>query len=137
MTPSISCPRCGSPEIVSRNFARKICSVIGTFAGAAHSVAESLARPQRIPTLSSVTGPFDVPIGGFSGAVMKALLGGAAGCAAGAMVGSAIDDNILNNYKCESCGHTFSNRHLDVDRPWPIPGISDFPGQDAYDFVRS
>jgi hypothetical protein len=47
---------------------------------------------------------------------MGALLGGAAGCATGAVVGSTIDDNVLDNYECESCGHTFGLRHLEIDR---------------------
>ena len=55
-----------------------------------------------------VAGPVGSIFGGLAGALMGALFGGAAGCAAGAAVGEVIDTNVLDNYKCQDCGHSFS-----------------------------
>lgn len=55
--------------------------------------------PAEAPSIGAV---------GFAIPLMKALLGGAAGCAAGASVGSTFDELVLNNYECLSCHNAFS-----------------------------
>ena len=46
-------------------------------------------------------------IGGLAGAVIAGLLGSAAGSIVGSAVGGVLDDNVFDNHRCLSCGHTF------------------------------
>jgi hypothetical protein len=55
-------------------------------------------------------------IGGTAGAIIGALFGGTLGCAAGATLGKAVDDNILDNHTCLSCGKSFS-KTTDISPP--------------------
>ena len=98
MNPTPNCPWCGSTEVVSRNFARKAGGIAGAIAGA----AAALNIPRSGSSLSVL-----------SGTVVGALLGGAAGCTTGAVLGSAIDENVLENHECTKCGNSFS-------RPGPV-----------------
>lgn len=100
MTATPKCPRCSSTEIVSRNYASKTGGVIGAIAGAGAALSGAD---------SSTT------IGGVGGAVLKALIGVAAGCTTGAVMGRAIDDTILDNYECTRCELTFGKH--DVSHP--------------------
>lgn len=88
------CPRCGSGGIVTRNYASKAGGVLGIVAGAAAALKGSDNTPSP---------------GNIGGAILVALIGGAAGCTTGAMVGRAIDEAVLDNNECTSCGHTFSS----------------------------
>jgi hypothetical protein len=94
---SISCPQCDSDRIRSKNIGRKAGGTIGTFAGAA-----------RGATMGAAAGPAGAIVGGIAGALMGGLFGGSAGGAIGSRIGKAVDDNILDNYQCRDCGHTFS-----------------------------
>jgi len=109
MTSNIACPRCGSAKISVRNYARKAGSVIGTVAGATGSVAASRTGA----ALGAIVGPARSVVGRVAGAVIDALCGGAAGCNTGAVLGNAIDDNVLDNFDCVSCGHRFGKRRQD------------------------
>ncbi|WP_229519203.1 hypothetical protein [Massilia rhizosphaerae] len=108
MTLRISCPRCNSSRITTRDYARKAGSAVGTVAGAAGSAAAALGGAETGAALGMVAGPIGSIFGGLAGALMGALLGGAAGCAAGSTVGEQIDTHVLNNYTCHECNHTFS-----------------------------
>ncbi len=46
---------------------------------------------------------------------MGALFGGAAGCVAGAAVGEAVDANVLDNFECQACGHSFGRPQTPPD----------------------
>jgi len=107
MTHPFACPRCNSTEINAHNYARKIGSTVGTAAGAVGSAAAALGGAEAGAVLGMAAGPAGSLLGGLAGALMGALFGGAAGCAAGAAVGEAIDTNVLDNYECQDCGHTF------------------------------
>ncbi|WP_232352719.1 hypothetical protein [Burkholderia pseudomallei] len=111
MNHSPSCPRCNSPRIATRDYARKAGGAVGAAAGAAGSAAAALGGAEAGATLGMVAGPVGSIFGGLAGALMGALFGGAAGCAAGSAVGEQIDTNVLNNYECIECGHVFGKQH--------------------------
>lgn len=107
MTPSLSCPRCNSPHITTRDYASKAGSAIGTVAGAAGGAAAMMAGAETGATLGLVAGPIGSIVGGLAGGLMGMLLGGATGCATGHAVGSQLDDLVFDNHECQDCGHVF------------------------------
>lgn len=116
--PRPSCPECLSPQIESRHLARRIAAVIGVAAGATSGVVRTLQAAEVVSTgvkiglaagLRATGGPIVGPVAGtVASALVAALLEGAAGCALGVRFGEAVDRMILPNYRCLSCGHTFS-----------------------------
>lgn len=95
----ILCPCCQSAQVKCRNIGRKAGSALGILFGAAGVVS----------SLSAMTGvPGSVILGHAAQVLMKAMVGGASGCAVGAALGEVVDDNILENYRCRSCRHSFS-----------------------------
>jgi hypothetical protein len=94
MNSTPKCPRCGSAGIVTRNYASKAGGVLGIVAGAAAALNDSDNSP---------------PPGNIGGAILVALIGGAAGCTTGAVMGRAIDEAVLDNNECVSCGQAFSS----------------------------
>jgi uncharacterized C2H2 Zn-finger protein len=111
MNHSLSCPRCNSVHIATRDYARKAGSAVGTAAGAAGSAAAALGGAEAGAAFGMVAGPVGSIFGGLAGALMGALFGGAAGCAAGSAVGEQIDTHVLDNYACLECGHVFGKQH--------------------------
>lgn len=68
MTHSLSCPRCGSQRITTRNTARKVGGTIGAATGAAGSVAAAFGGAEAEPHLAwqpvpsvQFSGLFSVP----------------------------------------------------------------------------
>jgi hypothetical protein len=110
MSPSVSCVRCNSTKIATRDYARKTGSAVGAAAGAAGSAAAALGGAEAGATLGLIAGPVGSIFGGLAGALLGALVGGAAGCAAGSAVGEQIDTHVLENYECLECGHTFGTQ---------------------------
>jgi hypothetical protein len=111
----IICPKCRSDRISIRNIAKTTGSIVGTVAGAA-SVAAGIVRGAELGALGGmVIGPVGTVAGGICGAIVGGLLGGTAGGAAGAKLGQFVDENILRQYHCLTCKHTFSKRHLTPD----------------------
>ncbi|MGG1946840.1 hypothetical protein AB1286_18825 [Trinickia sp. NRRL B-1857] len=104
----LSCPRCHSSRIDTLNIARKAGTTIGSVAGATSGMAMALSGAEAGAVVGAVGGPIGSIFGGLAGAVIAGLVGSAAGCAAGSMVGGAIDENVLDNYRCRTCGHVFS-----------------------------
>ena len=105
------CPHCSSSRISTLNIGRKAGSTIGSVAGATSGMAMTLSGAEAGAVVGAIGGPLGSVFGGLAGAVIAGLLGSAAGCAAGSAVGAAIDENVLDNYRCLSCGHTFSAQH--------------------------
>ena len=105
------CPHCNSSRITTLNIGRKAGSTIGSVAGATSGMAMTLSGAEAGAVVGAIGGPLGSVFGGLAGAVIAGLLGSAAGCAAGSAVGAAIDENVLDNYRCLSCGHTFSAQH--------------------------
>lgn len=102
------CPRCGSEHVEKRNQARKAGSTIGAVAGATSGVAMTLSGAEVGATVGLIAGPIGSVFGGLAGAILAGLAASAAGCAAGAAMGEVIDENVLDNHRCVSCGHTFN-----------------------------
>ncbi|MCA8284500.1 hypothetical protein LGN21_33455 [Burkholderia cepacia] len=102
------CPHCNSSRVDTLNIGRKAGSTIGSVAGATSGMAMAFSGAEAGAAVGAIGGPLGSVFGGLAGAVIAGLLGSAAGCAAGSAVGAAIDENVLDNYRCMSCGHTFS-----------------------------
>lgn len=109
---TLRCPQCRSSRIDTLNRARKAGSTIGSVAGATSGMAMALSGAEAGAVVGSIAGPIGTVFGGLAGAVIAGLVGSAAGCAAGSAVGAAIDDNVLHNHLCLSCGHAFSAARL-------------------------
>lgn len=100
MNPSLSCPRCGSLRLTTRDYARKAGGAIG----AASSAAAAFGGAEAGAAIGLVAGP----VGSIFGAIFGALVAGAAGCAAGSALGAKVDEHVLSNFVCLECDHTFS-----------------------------
>jgi len=48
------------------------------------------------------------PVTGIGGAVIGGLLGGVTGVSAGIILGDVLDEQVLDNFRCLGCGHSFS-----------------------------
>ncbi len=104
---SAKCPLCGSPETRLKNHGKRLGGALGTCAG----VFSAMAGTKKGASIGAFMGframASSTPLNGVSAAVLGALAGGAVGCAAGAALGQAVDETILNNHMCRTCGHTF------------------------------
>lgn len=109
---SLICPSCGSQHVITLDYGRKTGSAIGATAGAAGAAAAALGGAGTGATMGRAVGPAGSLFGGIAGVLIGALIGGASGGAAGAAFGEHVDENLLENCKCQKCGHRFSKRHL-------------------------
>ncbi len=100
------CPKCQSPCIETRNLARRFGGAIGAIAGTTSGVALALTGAE----IGLLAGPVGAIFGAAAGVVIDGIVGGATGCAAGSRLGSAVDQNILRNQHCRTCGHRFSDK---------------------------
>ncbi|MCA8209337.1 hypothetical protein [Burkholderia vietnamiensis] len=105
------CPQCGSTRIDVLNVGRKAGSTLGSVAGATSGVAMALSGAEAGAAVGAIGGPLGAVFGGLTGAVIAGLLGSAAGSIAGSTVGGVLDDSLLDNYRCLSCGHTFGAQY--------------------------
>ena len=104
------CPACQSLQTEPRHRGRRIGGAIGAAAGAASATAAALSGAEIGAVAGALGGPLGVLCGSIAGAIIAGLAGAAAGCATGAALGDAIDQNVLDNWLCLACGHTFSIR---------------------------
>jgi hypothetical protein len=110
------CPKCKSEKIDIRNYGKRVGATIGGVGGAAGGAAGALAGAAAGGEAGAFVGAFAGPvgavagasIGAIAGAVAVALGGGAIGATAGAAAGKVVDENILDNFKCLACSHTFN-----------------------------
>lgn len=109
MNRSITCPTCGSSHITQRNWAKKFFGAIGTAAGATGGFAGTIRGAQLGITMTAPAGPIGATAGGIAGAVLGGIAGSALGCELGSAVGKKIDQHMLDNWVCESCGNSFSD----------------------------
>lgn len=120
----VTCPHCQSPQVVTRNHARKVGGTIGAIAGAASGFSAAL-KGARIGgslggRLGLIAGPPGAALGTVAGAILGGLLAGTAGCSAGTALGELIDDKVLHNYRCLDCGHAFGQASAEIHiRPAP------------------
>lgn len=103
-----TCPRCRSHATESRNYATKIGCTVGAIAGIGVSLAGTVRGARIGFSVGAIGGPLGATLGGVAGAILDALASGAAGCATGITLGQIIDNTILKNHKCHSCGYLFS-----------------------------
>ncbi|WP_431821316.1 hypothetical protein [Burkholderia sp. F1] len=102
------CPQCQSHRTEPRHVARRIGGTVGAAAGATGAVAIALSGAEAGATAGLIAGPIGSACGGVAGAILAGLIAGAAGCATGAAFGEAVDQKILDNWRCRACGRTFS-----------------------------
>lgn len=105
---SVICPKCHQSYIDTKDTAKMIVGTVGMAGGAASGIASVLAGAQTGSKVGMVGGPTGMTIGTIAGAIIGGVIGAGAVGVTGAQVGSVIDELILNNYVCLSCGHEFS-----------------------------
>jgi hypothetical protein len=105
---NISCPRCKSIRVKTLDQARSAGTVLGAASGAVSGVASAMGGAEAGAALGAIGGPVGMAVGGLAGALLGGLFGAAAGSVAGNKIGAAIDENWLENYECQHCGHSFS-----------------------------
>lgn len=103
------CPKCKSDHILPRNIAARAGGTIGTVAGAASGIGGAIKGARIGRTAGMIAPPAGPLVGTIAGAVLGGIFGGILGCEVGTTLGKAVDKNILNNYRCAACGHTFSD----------------------------
>ncbi len=104
---TVVCPKCGSPNIDTKNHAKRIGGAIGTCAGVMGSLSGATEGASVGAVMAFRASAPAAPLVSITAAVLGALAGGAIGCASGAALGQVIDDTVLNNYLCLHCGHSF------------------------------
>lgn len=113
------CPKCQSAHVEPRNHGRKAAGAIGTVAGVASGASAALSGAEVGAVAGAIAGPVGSVFGLVAGAIIGGLIGGSAGCAAGAVLGEVVDQTVLDNYVCRSCGHTFSKKSPEAAKATP------------------
>ena len=130
------CPKCQSPRIRSNDYAKKICAFIGTVAGAL-SASSQAGRYTMGAVNRFVVGRFPIPpIGRSANTIINALVAGTAGGAAGARLGEFIDTQILKNFQCLDCKHTFNAKDFLTDETDEYDELAYFRAQQRTDRFR-
>jgi len=112
----IKCPKCKSDHIDKLNYGKRVGAAVGGVGGAAGGVAAAVggaaAGAKAGAILGAMGGPIGVAvgvsIGTVAGAIAGGLAGGTVGATAGSVAGRAIDEHVLDNFKCLSCGYKFN-----------------------------
>lgn len=105
--PMLTCPKCQSPRLESRDLGRNTGCAVGALAGAASGAASALRGARLGAAFGAFAGPAGSVLGGLAGAALGGLVGGAIGCEVGSKIGEAVDQNCLDNLRCLDCHHTF------------------------------
>ncbi|MBO2953689.1 hypothetical protein [Burkholderia pseudomallei] len=103
-----SCPTCQSVQTEPRHVARRIGGAVGAAAGATGAIALALSGVETGAAIGMIGGPVGAICGSLAGAILAGLVAGAAGCATGAAFGEALDQKVLNGWRCLACGRTFT-----------------------------
>lgn len=103
MSRGLSCIQCGSDQVFARNHARRACGILGAAAGALSGYKTADRETAPCETSSPATHMLAL-----ISSLLTALFSSASGCAAGAAIGRTIDDNVLKNFQCMNCGHSFA-----------------------------
>jgi len=106
------CPACRSQHIETLDQAKEIGGTVGTVVGTAAGAGGILTGTEAGMAIGVAGGPVGMALGGLAGALVGALVGGTTGRTLGSNIGASIDEHILNNYQCKSCGHSFSGKSL-------------------------
>ena len=105
------CPNCQSNRVVTKDFAKKACGIMGMIGGAASGTTGTLAGAEIGGTVGMIGGPAGITFGSIAGAILGALVGAATGGVAGARLGEVIDEKIMDNYQCLACEYMFSQKN--------------------------
>ncbi|SDZ02589.1 hypothetical protein [Nitrosomonas sp. Nm58] len=115
---NIQCPNCRSIRITTKDEGRKVGGAIGAAGGGIHGIAGAVKGAKVGRTLGFIAGPAGGAFGSIAGAFFGGLIGTVTGGVTGAKLGEIVDQRILDNYLCRSCGHSFSvNHHFDHSAP--------------------
>jgi hypothetical protein len=117
----IQCPVCHSTHITTKDEARKAGGAIGAIGGGMHGVTSALKGAEVGRTVGAFAGPVGGTVGGIVVAFLGLLIGAVTGGVTGAKLGEIIDQRILDNYLCQSCGHSFS---LQPHRDHSLPNVT-------------
>lgn len=104
---SLVCPNCGSEHIRIKNIAKKTGGAIGAVAGGASGIAGAMSGARLGLLVGAAAGPVGAFAGSLAGAALGGIFGAAVGCEVGVTVGGMVDDHLLENYICITCGHSF------------------------------
>ena len=102
-----TCPKCTSPRILVRNRGKKVGSTLGTVAGAL-GTAVGILRSIDLDTTGDTLDTTWLVLATATGVILSGLMGGSTGGAVGAKLGEVVDNNVLDNYQCLSCGQCYS-----------------------------
>ena len=116
------CPKCLSERIGKNNYGKKAAGVVGAAAGVYGGYASAIAGARTGAMVGAMAGPVTATRGG----VLGDLLGGATCVAAGIILGDVLDEQVLDNFRCLECGHSFSKESEPEDETTDIP-TSKFP----------
>lgn len=104
------CPNCGSEHLRTKNIAKKAGGAVGAVAGGASGIAGAMSGARMGFLVGAMAGPVGAFAGSLAGAALGGLFGAAVGCEVGATVGGMVDDHLLDNYACITCGHSFGSK---------------------------
>lgn len=104
---TVVCLKCGSPNIETKNHAKRIGGVLGTCAGVIGSLSGAAKGASAGATMAFRATAPTMPLVSVTAAVLGALVGGAMSCATGAALGQVVDETVLNNHLCLRCDHFF------------------------------
>ena len=105
---TLTCPKCNSGQIGTRNRARKAGGTIGMAAGATTGAAGLFHGGRAGWATASIIAPPSMPYTKIAAAIIGGIIGATTGCAIGVALGELVDDRVLDNYRCLACGYTFS-----------------------------
>tara|TARA_Y100000296_G_scaffold82919_1_gene112810 strand:+ start:8266 stop:8685 length:420 start_codon:yes stop_codon:yes gene_type:complete len=125
---TIICPNCHSSRVGVRNFGRTTCGTVGSVAGA-HLAMQGI---QMGTTVGRFFGPPGIVIGGTAGLIIAGISGAMLGGKAGTELGAMIDNNILKNYKCMDCHHTFGESNSQLENETESEFTSDADEGDTF-----
>jgi predicted nucleic-acid-binding Zn-ribbon protein len=115
---SITCPKCGSTEVVKRDHEKhlkRVGGLLATTAGVTAGTVGGAASGASVgAAIGTVAGPLGVIVGGtvgtFVGAISVAITGGVVGNMVGKKAGIAIDKNLFLDYQCAKCNYRFKEK---------------------------
>jgi len=105
---TIHCPACQSQQVITKNLGKKSGGLIGLVGGATIGFISAANGARTGATLTAFTGPIGLAMGTIGGAILGSLLGATSGGVTGAKLGEKLDKAVLENYRCQKCGHSFS-----------------------------
>lgn len=124
---SVFCPKCHSNHIDILNLAKKSIGTVGTLAGATSGAAGVIQGARAGFSVVSALPPGTHPYAQIAAVIIGCLVGGATGCAIGVSLGEMVDENILDNFLCLECGHTFSLNKGEISNMNMQFGEGDYP----------